>query len=290
MSFSYALPERRPDWWSWRVAVLLGLSVPIFWWAISSSPLPQDVTYHDFADQRGLLDVPHFWNVLSNLPFALIGFLGCWWLSRGGRVRAAFEDPGERVAYFVFFFGEFLTCFGSGYYHAAPTNDTLVWDRLVFSLMLTSIFAIVVTEFVSRRAGRLMLVPMVVLGVFSVLYWAHTEALGRGDLRLYYLVQFYPMLAIPVILLVFHPRYTHAKALWLMWALYAAAKIAEIYDEPIFDLTGVWSGHTIKHFVAAGASVIPLYSLRRRAQGVSAIVSSPTPGVSIPRAVKRSWV
>ena len=264
MWFSPTLSEGRPRWSSWRVALLVGLSVPIFGWAISSSPLPQDLTYHDFADQRVLLGIPHFWNVLSNLPFAVIGLLGCWWLYRGDRMQAAFEDPGERVAYFVFFFGEFLTCFGSGYYHASPTNETLVWDRLVFSLMLTSIFAIVVTEFVNRRVGRVMLVPMVVLGVFSVLYWARTEALGQGDLRLYYLVQFYPMLAIPVILLVFQSRYTHAKAFWLMWALYALAKVAEIYDEPIFRMTEVWSGHTVKHFVAAGASAIPLFGLRRR--------------------------
>jgi hypothetical protein len=221
------------------------------------------VSYHNFADQRWLYGAPNFWNVASNVPFGVIGLLGCWWLSRTGR-SAAFVDNRERVAYVVFFVGGFLTCFGSAYYHAGPTNDTLVWDRLVFSLMLTSMFAIVVTEFVSRRAGLLLLGPMVALGLFSVLSWARSESMGQGDLRLYLLVQFYPMLALPLILLLFRSQYTHGGMFWVMWALYAVAKIAEIYDAPILEWSGAWSGHTIKHFVAAGASYVPLYSLRHR--------------------------
>ena len=34
-------------------------------------PIAQDPLYHAFADQRALLGVPHFWNVVSNLPFVL---------------------------------------------------------------------------------------------------------------------------------------------------------------------------------------------------------------------------
>ena len=255
------VPERRRPW---RFAAVLGLSLPIFVWVVSHAPLAQDLTYHDFADQRSLYGVAHFWNVASNLPFAVIGVLGCWWLIRAGRTSPAFLEPSERVAYFVFFVGELLTCFGSGYYHAGPSNDTLVWDRLVFSLMLTSIFAIVVTEFVNRSVGRFMLAPMVVLGLFSVLYWARSEVLGQGDLRLYYLVQFYPMLAIPVILLLFRSRYTHVWAFWLMWALYAVAKVAELYDGTIFEWSGFWSGHTVKHVVAAAASFVLLYRVQHR--------------------------
>jgi hypothetical protein len=193
--------------------------------------------------------------------------LGCWWLIRTGS-RTAFTESGERVAYFVFFVGEFLTCFGSAYYHAWPGNDTLVWDRLAFSTMLTSTFAIVVTEFVNRRAGRLILWPMVALGVFSVLSWARSESMGQGDMRLYLLVQFYPMLALPVILLLFRSQYTYGGVFWVMWALYAVAKVAELYDRPILDWSSFWSGHTVKHLVAAGASYLPLYSLRHRTRRV----------------------
>lgn len=253
-------PGRAP----WRQALLLGLSLPIFTWVASQAPLAQDQTYHHFADRRWLYGVPHFWNVVSNAPFAVIGMLGCWWVIRAGRTSPAFMDPRERAAYLAFFAGELLTCFGSGYYHAGPTNASLMWDRLAFSVMLTSIFSIVVAEFVNRRVGRFMLAPMVGLGLISVLHWARSESLGQGDLRFYLLVQFYPMLAIPLILLLFRSRYTHGGAFWLMWALYGVAKLAEVADGRILEWSGFWSGHTVKHLVAAGASSIPLYILQRR--------------------------
>src|SRR5262245_46012992 len=97
--------------------------------AIGLPPLAQDPAIHQCADQRTLHDIPHFWNVVSNLPFAVIGLAGCWWILRAGPRSPAFEEPHERFAYLVFFAGEFLTCFGSGYYHSGPTNATLVWDR-----------------------------------------------------------------------------------------------------------------------------------------------------------------
>jgi hypothetical protein len=160
--------ETRPDS-GWRAGLVLGPGLVICLLAlIGFRPLPQDLAYHEFADQRALYRVPHFWNVVSNLPFAVIGVLGCWWVVGHGRSSPAFEEPHERVAYLVFFAGEFLTCFGSGYYHSGPSNETLLWDRLVFSLVLTSMFAIVVTEFVDRRVGRFMLAPIVSLGVVSV--------------------------------------------------------------------------------------------------------------------------
>ncbi len=246
MTASIAVPKTQPGQSRWRVAAVLGLSLPLFAWVALMAPLAQDREYHGFADQRRIFGVPHFWNVASNLPFAVIGLLGCWWLIRAGRSSIAFAQPAERLAYFVFFFGEFLTCFGSGYYHFAPSNETLVWDRLVFSLMLTSFFAIVITEFISQRAGRLLLLPNVALGLYSVLYWRWSELAGRGDLRLYLLVQFYPVIAIPLIMLLFRSRYTRAGTLLLTWALYGVAKAFELFDLPIYELTGFWSGHTLQ--------------------------------------------
>jgi hypothetical protein len=258
-------PEPQSVDWRWRVTAVLGVSLPLFVWLVRMAPLAQDPAYHDFADQRRLLGVPHFWNVMSNLPFAVIGLLGCWWLIQAAKKStAAFAEPAERVAYFVFFLGEFLTCFGSAYYHSQPSNQTLVWDRLVFSLMLTSFFAILVTEFISLRAGKLGLAPMVLLGLWSVLYWSWSESVGDGDLRLYFLVQFYPVIATPLIMLLFRSRYTQGGALLLTWAVFVLAKACEHYDPAIYALTGFWSGHTFKHFVAAGATLVPLYARRHR--------------------------
>ena len=50
----------------------------------------------------------------------------------------------------------------------------------------------------------------------------------------------------------------------LTWALYGVAKICELFDRPIYELTCVWSGHTIKHFIAAAATACVLYALLRR--------------------------
>ena len=229
-----------------------------------SPAIPQPVEYHDFADQRPFFGIPHFWNVVSNLPFAVIGLVGCIWLVRGRGRKSAFNEPWERLAYFTFFFGEFLTCWGSAYYHAAPSNETLVSDRLVFSLLLTSFFVIVMTEFVNGRVGRALLAPMVLLGLFSVLWWHATELAGRGDLRFYLLVQFYPVAAIPIIIVLFRSRYTLSGMFLLTWVLYGVAKICEVLDRPTYELTGLWSGHTFKHFIAAAATACVLYALRRR--------------------------
>ena len=107
-----------------RLAIVLGSSLLIFASIVLTQPIPQDPAYHNFADQRHVLGIPHMWNAVSNLPFAVIGAWFCWWLF-GARGRSkAFAEPWERAACFVFFFGEFLTCFGSAYYHADPNNHT----------------------------------------------------------------------------------------------------------------------------------------------------------------------
>jgi len=243
-----------------RQAVLLALSVPIAAWIALMPPIPQSLAYHDFADHRTLFGIRHFWNVISNLPFAVIGLAGCWWLLRTGKNSGSLVEPWERSAYFVFFFAEFLTCFGSAYYHANPNNQTLVWDRSVFILLLAAFFPVIVTEFVHRRAGRWLLAPLVLLALASVLYWRQT-----GDLRLYVLIHGYPVLAIPVIFLLFRSRYTHTGAQLLAWALFAVAKLCEFFDVSIYQLTGVWSGHTFKHFVAAASTYAVLFGLQRRA-------------------------
>jgi len=245
----------------WRIALLVGLSVPLLVAVAFYPPIPQPTGYHNFADQREILGFPHFWNVVSNLPFAIVGLAGCAFLLRPTTRTSRLW---ERWAYFVFFLGEFLTCFGSAYYHAAPNNDTLVWDRLVFSLLLTSFFTIVVIEFVNPRAGRLMLAPVVLTGLFSVLFWHGTELVGRGDLRLYIVVQFYPVLAVPFIIALFRSRHRLGGLLLLTWVLYGVAKICEVLDIQIYELTGFWSGHTFKHFIAAAATGCVLYAVRRR--------------------------
>jgi hypothetical protein len=46
-----------------------------------------------------------------------------------------FIDARERWLYLVMFAGLSLTAFGSGYYHLAPDNARLVWDRIAIMMV-----------------------------------------------------------------------------------------------------------------------------------------------------------
>jgi hypothetical protein len=250
-----------------RVGVVAGLGLAAVALLFSWPPLPQRPSYHDFADQRPLLGVPHGLNVLSNLPFLLVGGLGLWFCLRGEGARAgkSFETPAERWPYVLFFLGVGLTAFGSAYYHMEPNNDRLLWDRLPMSVAFMALFASVLAERVSRRVGLALLAPLVALGIGSVLYWHWTEAQGRGDLRPYYVVQFYPLLALPPLLLLFPPRYTRTADLVAALGWYVLAKFCEDPLDAAFYALGGWvSGHTLKHLLAAlGASWI-LHMIAKR--------------------------
>ncbi len=225
------------------------------------APVPQDLAYHNFSDTRMLFGIDNFWNVSSNLPFLLVGVAGLYYIHRH---RDAVCVSGLETAYRVFFIGILLTAFGSGYYHLAPGNDALVWDRLPMTIGFAGLFSIIVGEFVSVRTARRLLLPLLVVGLASVEYWAWTEARGAGDLRPYALVQFLPMLLIPVILLSYRPVTGTARYFWWMFAFYFAAKLFEQFDAAIFAVGHLISGHSLKHIAAALTPAVFLYALTLR--------------------------
>ena len=177
----------------WRGTLLGLIAVVAIVVTALHAPIPQWEAYHQFADQRTLLGIPHFWNVASNLPFLLVGVLGLHALI--GR-RPPGLLPLLRVPYFIVFVGVALVAVGSGYYHLSPSNATLVWDRLPMTICFMAFVAIVIGEHFNERFGLQMLAPLLLVGIASVAYWAWTD-----DLRLYALVQFLPMLLIPLVLL-----------------------------------------------------------------------------------------
>jgi hypothetical protein len=258
----------------WRLALfvgpaVVGAAVLFLGWG----PIPQDPAYHSFADTYPFLGVPNGLNVLSNAPFLLVGALGvafCW------RRRDRFVDAGEAWPYFVFFVGVGLTAFGSGYYHVQvpPTNARLVWDRLPIAMAFMALFAAVIGERVNVRLGLALLGPLMAAGLGSVFWWTFTEARGAGDLRPYYFVQGYPLVAIPLMLALFPPRYTRGYDLLLGVAWYAAAKVCELYDREVYRLLGeAVSGHTLKHLLSAAGAfwVLRMLWLRRPAAAAAAV-------------------
>src|SRR5437870_1980179 len=74
-------------------------------------PIPQDPTYHEFADRRTIGGIPHFGDVVSNAAFVLAGAAGLLFLASPRSARA-FRDPRERTPWALFFAGVLSTGFG----------------------------------------------------------------------------------------------------------------------------------------------------------------------------------
>lgn len=161
--------------------------------AAAGPRLPQDPAYHAFADQRTLLGIPNCLNVLSNLPFLAIGVAGVVLVIRR---KELFRNPWERWPYAALFAGTALMAFGSTWYHLAPDNARLVWDRLPMTAGFMGLLVAIVAERLSVAAARILFAPLVILGASSVLYWYWSELAGRGDLRFYAAVQFGSLLLV----------------------------------------------------------------------------------------------
>jgi hypothetical protein len=247
---------------SWRAAFLLLLAAAAGLALLLHGPIAQPAAYHAFADRRALLGLPHFCNVVSSLPFTLVGLAGLQLLRRG---RAPGALPQLRGCYAAFFAGAAAIGLGSTAYHLAPDNASLVWDRLPMTVTFMAFFAIVLGEHASPRLARRALPALLLAGLGSVLYWAVSERLGASDLRPYVLVQFLPMLLIPLLLLLYPSRLTRVGLLWALLALYGAAKALEHFDAAVFKALGqLVSGHTLKHLLSALALACMVLALRVR--------------------------
>ena len=237
-----------------RTLFLVGMTLLAIALALFLPAMPQPLAYHDFADKRVAYGIENFLDVASNLAFTLAGLAG---LVLVLRPRTCFEQPAERWPYLVFAIGVLLTGAGSCYYHLEPNNETLFWDRLPMTISFMSLIAAQIVDRVDVRAGLLALVPMLLVGVASVVYWIVTERQGRGNVMPYAVLQAYSVIVL-LQLAALHPsRYTHGNAIYAVFAGYVLAKGFEHFDREIFEWTGAVSGHTLKH-VAAGLAGVPV--------------------------------
>jgi predicted membrane channel-forming protein YqfA (hemolysin III family) len=197
----------------------------------------------------------------ANLAFAVAGVAGVWLVLRPA---TCFASPTERWPYLVFCIGVLLTAAGSCYYHLAPNNETLFWDRLPMTIAFMSLISAQIVDRVDARAGLRALVPMLLIGVGTVVYWIVTERQGRGNVMPYVVLLAYAVIVL-LKLAAMHPsRYTHAGAIYAVFAGYLLAKVFEHHDRQIFELTGLVSGHTLKHVVAGLAGVPVAWMLWHR--------------------------
>ena len=246
--------------------LLLALTTAIALIAVLLPPIPQPQSYHQFADQRSFLGIPHFADVTSNFPFAIVGIWGLIFLFRrdASVTTGGFIDPRERWPYVLVFVGVLLTAFGSSYYHWSPSNARLVWDRLPMTIAFMAMVAAVIAERISFRLGLWSLPILLLVGLASVVQWYMSEARGKGDLRFYAAVQAYAALVL-LLALLFPSRYTRGSDLAVVVGFYGLAKVMEMLDKPVFSLLGhMVSGHTLKHLAAATSAYWILRMLQKR--------------------------
>jgi hypothetical protein len=231
-------------------------------------PMAQPLDYHDFVDRRAWFGIANFDDVASNISFLVAGVAGLVVVIRR---ETRFEYGYERVAYAVFFIGMLLTAFGSSYYHLTPDNERLFWDRLPMTIAFMSLIATQVSERVNVRAGLYMLVPMLILGAASVVYWRATERAGAGNVMPYGILQGYSIVILLLATVLLPSRYTRGNDFYWVFAWYVAAKLLELFDRQIFALGGLVSGHTLKHLAAGIAGLVVCRMLVRRELAASVV-------------------
>lgn len=228
-------------------------------------PLAEPHVFRSLVDDRMFLGIPNFLNVVSNAALLIVGVWGLYFLPWDARQPGAFAHPAERWPYLACFLSVALASVGSTYYHLAPDDSRLMWDRLPISMGFMGLLSAVVVERISLKAGLRALVPLMLIGASSVIYWRWSALRGTEDILPYAAVQYGAIAAIVVVALLFPTRYSRGRDLFGVVAIYAVAKAAEVLDAQIYALGEVFSGHTLKHLLAAAAVwwLLRMLKLRR---------------------------
>jgi hypothetical protein len=249
----------------------------------------QPAQYHAFADQRGWLGLPFAMDVLSNVPFAVLGVLGLWRLRQlPGAGNAAqghghghghgtnpFPNPftmpsanrlanrspklfpdafpngvAQKPLVALFFIGLIVAAICSSIYHWQPANPSLAIDRAGMVVAFAGLLGLASAERISARAGWALTALVLLAGPACVLVWSQT-----GNLLPWVVLQGGGMVLLLILAFKRPVGGAWGINLGLVIALYAAAKVLEMGDHWVFDVTqGVVSGHSLKHVVAALAA------------------------------------
>ncbi|MBZ5523011.1 MAG: hypothetical protein LAP21_12300 [Acidobacteriia bacterium] len=191
------------------------------------------------------------------MPFLVLGLAGLFrLLIARDRMR---NPPGSPLV--VFMLSLIMVGMGSIFYHWSPSTDHLLWDRLPIAVCLAAFACAMANVYSGARIGSVLLVPAVLVAVSSVLYWHVSLVHGHEDLRPYIAVQVCS--AIWAGLVVFSRPAQNAGIAGLRLALiaYTVARIFELFQQQIYNASGVDLGHPLKHLLVAFAAFMVLRSL-----------------------------
>ena len=232
----------------WRNYVVFGLYVAVTVVFIALDEIPQDPSYHLFADDRTIWGITNFFDAVSNAAFLVPGVAGLW--------LCLMRPPASaRWSWTTVFVGVCAVVAGSWYYHLAPSDGRLFWDRLPMTVGFTALFVALVEEYVAERTERILLIPAVVVGVAGLLYWVWS-----GDLRAYFWIQAISLGTLIAIVSIYRDSRREHSYLIAAALAYGAAVVSEQADARLYEvLQHALGGHAIKHVLAA----VGLYQLFR---------------------------
>lgn len=237
---------------------------------LAHGPIAQLAHYHEFADQSVLLHLPHAADILSNLGFAVVALWG-WRRLQPMRAHAALRSGWH--GYRLFLLALLLTALGSGFYHLAPDNARLLWDRLPIALACAGLLAAVRAENLGCADSRSAATVLGVVACLSVGWWYLSEHDGAGDLRPYLLLQGLPLILIPLWQAIYRAPPADRLAFGVALLLYVGAKAAELNDHALLAALGIISGHTLKHLLASAAAAVLVARLIQRVEQPAAALS-----------------
>lgn len=225
------------------------------------APLALDISPYEFACDGTLMGIPHFWNVVTNIPFLLIGI---W----GTREVRRLKQAGRRTSFNWLGIWVSTACIGlgSGAYHLFLTPFGLGLDRLAIAALIAFLLAHVAHVIHGIGPSRRLTFWLVLVSETTVVVWM----LG-GSPWFYGVLQ--AAAGVGILLVVLRAdlrarrgvRHLSVRPgpLYLFALCYGLAKVCELLDEEVCTWTGWIGGHPLKHVFAA-LGLLLLAPLMRR--------------------------
>ncbi|XP_075672393.1 uncharacterized protein LOC142641920 isoform X1 [Castanea sativa] len=223
--------------------------------------IPLSPKHHRYADMRNFLGVPNTLNVITNFPFLVVGVLGFVLCLQRNFFNIILR--GELWGWALFYAGTAGVAFGSAYHHLKPDDNRVMWDTFPVSITIllqhsqmmiaySSLFSSFMVERMGEKIGLSSLFALLLFAFLSTAY-----GITYNDLRLCMTFQLIPSVAIPGMMYVFQPKYTHSRY-WLFAAgIHVLAKFEGVADKKIYRANRyIISGHSLEHLCLAIVPVL----------------------------------